>query len=187
MDPFRPNQGLGSLLTQLTRHRVFVSYHHGGDQSHYNAFVHHFHHTYEVIQDRSLRDAVQSDNSDYVMQRIRSDYITGTSCTIVLCGMETPWRKFVDWEIKATLDSEHGLIGINLPTNRAGSNGNVTVPDRLYANIQSGYAIWTNWETIVADTTTLPTMIAKAKASSSSLIRNPREMLSRNLTPPWRS
>jgi hypothetical protein len=47
------------------------------------------------------------------MQRIRDKHITGTSCTIVLCGSLTPWRKYVDWEIKATLDKEHGLIGIN--------------------------------------------------------------------------
>lgn len=33
---------------------------------------------------------------------------------MVLCGAEAPQRKFVDWEIKATLDKEHGLIGINL-------------------------------------------------------------------------
>jgi hypothetical protein len=38
---------------------------------------------------------------------------------------------FVDWEIKATLDKEHGLIGINLPTNPRLLNGNATVPNRL--------------------------------------------------------
>jgi hypothetical protein len=187
MNHFLQNQGLGSLLTQQTRHRVFVSYHHGCDQAYYNAFAQHFHHTYEVIQDRSLRDAVNSDNSEYVMQRIRSDYITGTSCTIVLCGLETPWRKFVDWEIKATLDREHGLIGINLPTNRASANGRFTVPDRLHANIQSGYAMWTDWQTITKDTTTLPTLIAAANTRSATLIQNPRDMMFRNLTPPWRS
>jgi len=49
------------------------------------------------------------------MRGIRENFITGTSCTIVLCGAQTHLRKYVHWEIKATLDKEHGLIGVNLP------------------------------------------------------------------------
>lgn len=63
------------------------------------------------------------------MRRIRGDYLTGTSYTLVLCGKETPWRKFVDWEIKATLDKQQGLIGLGLPSNPS-LNGKVRVPDR---------------------------------------------------------
>ena len=71
---------------------------------------------YEVIQDNSVEREIDSNDAEYVTRRIREDFITGSSCTVVLCGAETPQRKFVDWEIKATLDKEHGLIGINLPT-----------------------------------------------------------------------
>lgn len=106
-----------SLHIQATvRRKVFVSYHHGGDQAYYNAFSKTFHSTYDVITDNSLEREVDSDDVDYVMRRIREDYITGSSCTIVLVGKETYARKYVDWEIKATLDKQHGLIGVQLPT-----------------------------------------------------------------------
>ncbi len=38
--------------------------------------------TYDVIHDNSLRDSISSNDSEYVMRKIREDYITGSSCTI---------------------------------------------------------------------------------------------------------
>ena len=110
---------------------MFVSYHHGGDRAYYDAFSQLFDASYDVIQDNSVEREIDSDDAEYVIRRIREDFITGSSCTVVLCGTDTPKRKFVDWEIKATLDKEHGLIGINLPANPRLLNGNVTVPNRL--------------------------------------------------------
>ena len=43
---------------------------------------------YDII-DRSLDRELDSDNLDYVYQRIRDKYIKRTSCTVVLCGTET--------------------------------------------------------------------------------------------------
>jgi len=62
------------------------------------------------------------------MQRIRDKYITGTSCTIVLCGPQARWRKYIDWEIKAALDKEHGLIGVWLTNNPLAAGGGMTFP-----------------------------------------------------------
>ena len=108
----------GTFLSGLVSKRsIFVSYHHGGDRNYYEAFSRLLADTYEVIQDNSVERQIDSDNLEYVYRRIREEYLTGSSCTVVLCGEVTPWRKFVDWEIKATLDKEHSLIGINLPTN----------------------------------------------------------------------
>ena len=98
------------------KHKVFISYHHLEDQAYYDAFSKAFHGTYEVIYDNSLDRIVDSDNTDYVIQRIRDSFISGSSCTIVLVGRDTWGRKYVDWEIKATLDKEHGLIGVRLPS-----------------------------------------------------------------------
>lgn len=107
-----------SLLGQTsTKRSVFVSYHHGGDLAYYDAFSQLFADTYEIVRDNSVERRIDSNNSEYVIRRIREGFITGSTCTVVLCGAETPRRKFVDWEINATLDKEHGLIGINLPTN----------------------------------------------------------------------
>jgi len=165
---------------------VFISYHHGGDQTYYDAFTKAFDTTYDVIFDNSLERKIDSDNVNYVIQRIRDTYIKGSSCTVVLCGAETPWRKYVDWEIKATLDKEHGLIGVNLPNSWKNANGNVTVPDRLHDNIQSGYAVWTDWATFTANAEKVKFFIEQAVAKSSELIRNRRVMMSQNRVPPWR-
>ena len=88
--------------TPPTKPRIFVSYHHAGDRGWYEFFAAYFCDTYDIFQDRSVSREIDSDNSEYVIRQIREEYITGTSCTIVLCGTETPRRKFVDWEIKAT-------------------------------------------------------------------------------------
>jgi len=177
-----------TLLGSATQPKrsVFISYHHGGDQTYYDAFTKEFDATYDVIFDNSLERKIDSDNVNYVIQRIRDTYIAGSSCTIVLCGIETPWRKYVDWEIKATLDKEHALIGVNLPTNPKNSNGTVTVPDRLHDNIQSGYAIWTDWATFTANVERVKSFIEQAVAKPSKLIANDRTMMSQNRTPPWR-
>lgn len=142
--------GFGQRAQSAVRRKVFVSYHHGGDQAYYDAFSQAFHDTYDVIYDNSLERSIDSDNVDYVMRRIRENYIQGSSCTVVLVGKETHARKYVDWEIKATLDAGHGLIGVQLPTAPVTSQNTVTVPERLNDNIKSGYALWLPWADIVA-------------------------------------
>lgn len=183
--PFDYRTLLSGLQNPVKR-TIFVSYHHGGDQQYYNAFTNTFDDTYDVIFDNSLERKIDSDNVDYVLQRIRDSFVKGSSCTIVLCGVETPWRKYVDWEIKATLDMKHGLVGVNLPTNRQNENGRVTVPDRLCDNIQSGYAVWTNWAAFTANPAGAKSIIEQAIAKPASSIVNNRKMMSRNGTPPWK-
>src|SRR5262249_31695119 len=143
---------LASLLTAMaTKRSIFVSYHHDNDQYYYNLLAGACDQFCQLIRDASLREAIDSDDTDYLSRAIRDQYITGTSCTIVLCGSETWKRKHVDWEIKATLDKTHGLVGVNLPTNPLTITGKYTVPSRLHDNIQSGYAIWTDWATLTSN------------------------------------
>ena len=180
--------GFGSLLTGLQipiKRKIFVSYHHGGDKQYYDSFMRTFSDTYDIIFDNSVEREVDSDDVNYVIQRIRDNYIRGSSCTIVLCGAQTPWRKYVDWEIKATLDMEHGLIGLNLPTNRVSINGKYTVPARLHDNITSDYAVWTPWSDAVQNGNSLKRIIEDAIARNKALIVNNRPMMSRNGNPPW--
>ncbi|HEY6167661.1 MAG TPA: TIR domain-containing protein [Verrucomicrobiae bacterium] len=166
---------------------VFISYHHEGDQQYYDAFTRAFDDAYDILFDNSIERRIDSDNVNYVLQRIRDSFISGSSCTIVMCGLETPWRKYVDWEIKATLDMEHGLIGVNLPTNGANASGNVTVPDRLHDNIQSGYAVWTNWSAFTGNPANVKSMIEQAVARPAKSIAASRPMMARNGTPPWKT
>jgi len=171
--------GLNSGLAVMKR-KVFVSYHHGNDRSYYDAFISAFSNAYDVVHDNSVERAVNSDNADYVIRRIRENYITGSSCTIVLCGPQTPWRKFVDWEIKATLDRQHALVGVILPTNPLNIDNKYTVPDRLHDNIQTGFAIWVDWSTFTQSHEAVRQCIEVAKLRSTQLIDNSRPLRRRN-------
>ena len=80
-----PSFGFGSLLAGSaipTKRKIFVSYHHGGDQAYYESFSKTFAGTYDVIFDNSLERQIDSDKVDYVLQRIRDSYVSGSSCTI---------------------------------------------------------------------------------------------------------
>jgi hypothetical protein len=85
-------------------------------------------------------ERIKSGDSDYVMRQIREKKIAGTSCTVVLIGKCTWARRYIDWEIAATLrnnadDPRGGLIAVQLPS--AQQYGWSTLPDRLSMNISS--------------------------------------------------
>ena len=172
--------GLGLQMQSVAKRKVFVSYHHGGDQAYYVAFSRDFHDTYEVVTDNSLERSIDSEDVDYVMRRIRENYISGTSCTMVFVGAATWGRKYVDWELKATLDKQHGLIGVMLPTLPIAANGNVSVPERLNDNIGSGYAVWVSWYDFVASPQACTGYIEQANARDKRLIVNTRARRLRN-------
>jgi hypothetical protein len=174
-----------ALSSPKPKRCVFVSYHHKDDRNYYDAFARLFSDTYNVIQDSSVEREIDSDNAEYVMRTIREKYLTGCSCTIVLCGRETPWRKFVDWEIKATLDKEHALIGVCLPTNPANADGKHYVPDRFFDNFQTGYALWLGWSQIESNHEFLTQSIEVAKSKPVSLINNSRALRQRNGSSPY--
>lgn len=168
------------MFRALTKRKIFISYHHGGDKIFYDAFINAFSSSYDVIYDNSIERAVDSSNVDYVIRKIRENYITGSSCTIVLCGANTPYRKFVDWEIKATLDKHHGLIGVNLPTNSLNPDRNYVIPDRLCDNINTGYAVWVDWATFTQSPQNVQNYIELANSKSPTLVNNSRILKQRN-------
>lgn len=176
------NSLLDALLGSLSRPpkpRVFVSYHHGNDQGWYDLFAQAFGGSFDVFTDTSLERRVDSDDADYIRRVIREQNITGSSMTVVLCGPETWKRRWVDWEIQMTLNKEHGLLGIALPTCARNLQGQCIVPDRLSDNIQSGYAGWITWP---ADSQTLRDAIWYARELSllSLNIRNSRPAMQRS-------
>jgi hypothetical protein len=143
-----------SILSQLSplqpvKRKVFVSYHHARDQASANNFRNAFSYGYDIFYDASLNQPIGSLNPLYINRTIREDYITGTSITIVLCGIDTWKRKYIDWEIHSTLDKDHALLGIMLPgiTGPIHSDGQRRwiVPGRLHTNIVSGYAHFITW------------------------------------------
>jgi hypothetical protein len=162
------------------RRRVFVSYHHRGDQAHYDDFSETFHDSYETVSDNSIERRIDSSDFSYIMRCIRKNHLKGSSCTIVLCGLETPKRRYVDWEIEASLQQQMGVIAVLLPTIQTFSNGGTAKPDRLQDNIDSGYAEWVWWHTLRGDPGRLSSIIEAANAKSSRLITNHRPRMTKN-------
>ncbi len=161
------------------KRKVFISYHHEQDQFWFNHFKSTFSDDYDVFQDQSLDDEVDSDDLDYVNRVIRDDYIKGSSITIVLCGNGTWKRRFVDWEIASTLHHEHALLGILVPGTSPRWDGKFSIPDRLHDNVESGYAGFVNWPNSASE---LKTQIeaALSKTLFKFSIRNGRLKMRRN-------
>ena len=57
---------LGRLL--LTRRRIFVSYHHGGDREYYEAFSRLAADAYDAVEDNSVERLIDSDDAEYVIR-----------------------------------------------------------------------------------------------------------------------
>ncbi|MFC2059702.1 TIR domain-containing protein [Chloroflexota bacterium] len=172
------------------RHKVFISYHHD-DQVEVEEFVETFDEERNVFIARALgvgieEDIINSNDTDYVMGRIRKLYLKDSTVTVVLIGKCTWARRYVDWEIQASLRhgetvTPNGLLGILLPS----MGKKATPPERLQKNLPEqdntdGYARWyiypqrrdvlANW----IDDAFI------ARNSRASLIVNPRERFINN-------
>ena len=146
------------------RHKVFVSYHHGNDQRYRDDFERRFSsNNYHIMESRSVQPGAINPNNrtEAAIQSIRDNYISDATVIVVLIGINTWRRKFVDWEIYYGLrDTAHnqrcGLLGILLPTypiNRLGCCNTRTsppyephtIPPRLYDNLGNGFAKIYDW------------------------------------------
>ncbi|HDR9126458.1 TIR domain-containing protein [Burkholderia vietnamiensis] len=135
-----PSYGLADLLYQPPKRRCFISYHHA-DEIAVRHFIATFATAGQVFTARALgvemeSDIINSSDTDYVLRKIRERYLASTSVTIVMIGRCTQSRRYVDWEIAASLRSmpggpPNGLLGIRLPTWLVGDG----YPDRLNANL----------------------------------------------------
>jgi hypothetical protein len=157
----------------MPKRKVFVSYHHAGEQDAVDKFIETFSEDYEVFTDMSLSDAADSDDSEYLNQ-VCQEAIQGTSVTIVMVGKQTGCRKFVDWEIRYSLYLKHGVLAIT----RAGLPGSMAcLPKRLEDNRKSGYALWYTYPQSAA---ALKAIIEEAYSADQSKIDNSREKAQRN-------
>jgi hypothetical protein len=77
--------------------------------------------------DKSLNDAIDSDNEDYIMQTIREEFLSDSTVTIHLIGPYSSesrgWaeQKFIKRELQSSLyhgagNTQNGILGIVLPT-----------------------------------------------------------------------
>ena len=138
--------------TDTTRHKCFISYHQE-DEDEVEAFIEKFSDVFipKVLGVSNDDEFIDSKDTDYVMRRIREKYLTDSTVTMVMIGKCTWARKYVDWEIAATLrnDSKNkrsGLLGVILPSASAGPRSPQRLTDNLpKAGGTDGYARWIHY------------------------------------------
>lgn len=122
------------------RRKCFIS-HHAADVVAVNSFINSFGAGNFIKRGITMpEEVVNSNDTDYVMGRIRDLYIRDSTVTIVLIGKCTWARRFVDWEVQASLRKPanglpNGLLAILLD-----SALRPPLPDRVKLNTDSGYA-----------------------------------------------
>lgn len=171
------------------RHKVFISYHHA-DQNEVDAFINEFDKNRDIFITRAIGiekypDIIDSQDTSYVMRRIRELYLNDSTVTIVLIGKCTSSRRYVDWEIQSSLrnteySTPNGLIGIKLKSYN--KNG---YPNRLNLNLlQDGltdcYARTLEYPTNAQTLFDAIEDAYNARSNRSRLIVNPRERMLRN-------
>lgn len=161
----------------------FVSYHHDYDQDYINRFR--SINRGRTVSDFSLKNDISHLEEETIYQKIRSR-MRNCSVTIVLIGERTGHRKWIDWELWASLRpyrhptdikksfKPNGLLAIYLPNCYSYS-----IPDRLQDNIDSGYAIEMHWNYLKRD---LDKKLRQSIANRNKLhlIDNSREQKGRN-------
>lgn len=169
-----------------TRRKVFISFY-GVDTGEVNDFIRLWSTQEGVFTPRALGtynndDFINSSNPDYVMGQIREKHIGDSSVTIVLLGPCTHSRRYVDWEIKASLrqgedELPNGLIGILLP-----STG-VHLPERFGENWNKENNCYARYHFAPQSAIELGGWIEdafSARTGRSRLISNSRDMMKNN-------
>jgi len=173
------------------RHKVFISYHHD-DQSEVDDFIRAFDEERDVFIARGIGiemepDIIDSENTDYVIRRIRTLYLKDSTVTAVLIGKCTWARRYVDWEIQASLRSgktvtPNGLLGIKLSSYRKVYG----YPNRLNLNLLQEDKQGDCYARVIDYPTRKDTLANsiedafQARTSKSQLIENPRDRFKYN-------
>jgi hypothetical protein len=159
------------------RRKCFLSYH-KDDQQLVDDFIADFDDSRDLFIMRGIRapeDLINSRNTDYVMSQIRKRFLADSTVTIVLIGRCTWARRFVDWEIQASLRQPtdrypNGLVAINLENGKGR-----TLPDRMRLNVDSGYSKFYRYPSSSASFSTMVEEAFDARTSKAQIIRNPRD------------
>jgi len=118
------------------------------------------------------------------MSQIRIKYLKDTTVTIVLIGSCTHSRRYVDWEIKSSLQqgsvTPNGLMGIILKS----QNNSAYLPPRFELNWNNEhkdcYARYWIYPSSPQELGQWIEDVFNARTNRSYLIRNPRDMMKYN-------
>ena len=119
-------------------HKCFISFH-AADKSAVDDFCDKFSGSFIRRGITMEGEIIDSGDTDYVMRRIRELYLQDSTVTLVLIGKCTWARRFVDWEVQASLRQPrdgyaNGLVAVQLWQSYS------TLPKRVKLNVDSGYS-----------------------------------------------
>jgi hypothetical protein len=166
----------------VTRRKCFVSYY-GGDSTEVDTFVSNFKDVFipKVIGVTDGDDFIDSDDSDYIMSKIREKYLGDSTVTLVMIGSCTHSRRYIDWEIKASLRqgsyTPNGLLGILLPS--MGNSGHL--PDRFKENWENtadaSYALYRSYPSSSDELRKWIEAAHARRSSHANFIKNSQSMM----------
>jgi len=161
-------------MTEVRR-KCFISHHHA-DSAAVDRFIARFGSGNFIKRGVTMpEEVIDSNNADYVMRRIRELYIQDSTVTIVLIGACTWARRFVDWEVQASLRQPasglpNGLLAILL------DNGiSPALPNRVKLNKDTGYAEYHYYPDTSSQLGDWIERAFAARTNLAHLIENPRE------------
>lgn len=177
-----------------TRHKCFLSYH-AADRDEVEDFLNEFGSEFiaKTIGVTDEDDFIDSDDTGYVMDRIRTEYLGDSSVTIVLVGSCTWARRYVDWEVYSSLRSSkhskvNGLLAISLPSvSGQGATLQARVSDNLERDANNndfGYARWMKYPTSESALRSWIEDAYNARTSRDTLIDNTRARRTRSASCP---
>ena len=103
-------------------HKVFISYHHANDQWAKDHLLD-LNSSHKIFIDKSVDTGdIDDDLPDETIRiKIRDEYLRDSTVTILLVGLETKYRKHIDWELYSSmrdsvLNKKSGIIVVTLPS-----------------------------------------------------------------------
>jgi hypothetical protein len=172
------------------RRKCFVSYHQA-DEDEVAAFLDAYGEIFiaKCIGITADDPLINSTDRGYIMRKIRENYLTDSTVTIVLIGRCTWAREYVDWEIASTLRNDpkngrSGLMGITLPAYSASASrkGPPRLQDNLPPKGGDGYARWWKYPESSAGLRSCIEDAFRARTRRASLVTNSRLLYSYNRT-----
>lgn len=169
-----------------TTRNCFISYHHSYD-AHYMEKLRDLKSGMKVA-DYSLKEDISHLTEQTIYKKIR-DKMRNCSVTVVLVGSQTGHRKWIDWELWASLRGyahpsdpyksfkPNGLLAIFLPVGLFSSH---SIPERLQDNINSGFAVCMKWENIERDFESKVNLAYWRRTNNAYKINNSREKVNSN-------
>lgn len=104
--------GWGAINVVL--HKTFISYHHENEQYEKNQIIEKF--EGDDFIDASVHDGDIDTtlSEEFIMRKIREEYLGKSTVTLVIIGEETAQRPFINSEIQASLwgNNPNGLLGV---------------------------------------------------------------------------